>query len=123
MRLEVTRANCVRQALDRTVKTDYLTEELRRRYRLIGLSEVLEKIHFPKEEKEVYVRYINLVRNLDEPNKEYYFIIDKKIEESEEYELETSQPFSPLSLITRSTVAVLLTIAFRASAALVERAS
>ena len=41
-----------------------------------------------EEEKEVYVRYINLVRNLDEPNKEYYFIIDKKIEESEEYELE-----------------------------------
>ncbi len=33
----------------------------------------------------------------------------------------SSQPSSPLSLITRSTVAVLLTITFRASAALVER--
>lgn len=44
---------CVRQALDKTVKADYLTEELRERYRLIGLSEALEKIHFPKDEKEV----------------------------------------------------------------------
>ena len=35
----------------------------------------------------------------------------------------STQPFSPFSLITRSTVAVLLTIAFSASAALVERAS
>ena len=41
-----------------------------------------------EEEKEVYVRYIDLVRHLDEPNKEYYFIIDKKIEESKDYELE-----------------------------------
>ncbi len=63
---------CVRQALDKTVKADYLTEELRERYHLIGLSEALEKIqelreryhliglsealekiHFPKDEKEV----------------------------------------------------------------------
>lgn len=44
---------CVRQALEKTNKTDYLTEALRRQYRLIGLSEALEKIHFPKDEKEV----------------------------------------------------------------------
>lgn len=44
---------CVRQALDKIPQKDYLTEELCSRYRLIGLPEAMEKIHFPKDEAEV----------------------------------------------------------------------
>ncbi len=54
-------SKCVRQALDELEMPDYLTEELRGRYRLLPLKEAMEKIHFPKGAQEVQTARRRLV--------------------------------------------------------------
>lgn len=46
-------SKCVRQALEELELPDYLPEEIRRRYRLIGFREAMEKIHFPGSQEDV----------------------------------------------------------------------
>lgn len=54
-------SKCMRQVLERLEMQDYLTDELRSRYRLLSVSEAVEKIHFPKSQEEVQAARRRLV--------------------------------------------------------------
>ena len=54
-------SKCVRQALEELELPDYLPEEIRSRYRLIGFREAMEKIHFPGSQEDVVMARRRLV--------------------------------------------------------------
>ena len=54
-------SKCVRQALKELELPDYLPEEIRSRYRLIGFREAMEKIHFPGSQEDVVMARRRLV--------------------------------------------------------------